>query len=285
MCLEEQLSYFSRRDSNLSEALRIHTATILAELSRRFERLEERNDTFRAQLDNVASIAQRTLCEVGAQVPSSNKKAIPVLSMGELDQLTVDSLCLLQGALLFDSPGAPDIGRLRTMRIWIGSPGTTSAQATYVPPDPASVPELLTKLLLEWNSEYPELKTKSNEEKVSAIARFHHAFLKIHPFADGNGRVARYLLTIQSGILLGERRRVAIEDRAPYLSALAKADDGEFAELEALITQAIYGQEFIPGSPCQMSGQPCPSCRTGTMDTSEEANGVQCNKCHLFIPA
>lgn len=44
---------------------------------------------------------------------------------------------------------------------------------------------------------------------------------------------------------------------------------------------------FIPGSPCQMSGQPCPSqkCADGVMDVDPSESGVICNKCGLFIGA
>lgn len=42
---------------------------------------------------------------------------------------------------------------------------------------------------------------------------------------------------------------------------------------------------FIGGSPCQMSGQPCPACPDGMMDIDPTQTGVQCNKCGLVVPA
>jgi hypothetical protein len=45
-------------------------------------------------------------------------------------------------------------------------------------------------------------------------------------------------------------------------------------------------KEFEGGSPCQMSGQYCPSCGLGIMTNSiENADGVECNICGLFIPS
>ncbi len=44
--------------------------------------------------------------------------------------------------------------------------------------------------------------------------------------------------------------------------------------------------EFIGGSPCQMSGQYCPSCKIGIMTNSSiNSDGVLCNICGLFIPS
>jgi len=42
---------------------------------------------------------------------------------------------------------------------------------------------------------------------------------------------------------------------------------------------------FIDGSPCQMSGQPCPACADGIMDVDPTQSGVKCNKCGIFIPS
>lgn len=45
-------------------------------------------------------------------------------------------------------------------------------------------------------------------------------------------------------------------------------------------------EEFLGGSPCQMSGQICPSCKIGIMSVSQSGGeGVECNICGLFIPS
>ncbi|MEW9571253.1 HNH endonuclease [Rhodanobacter sp. Si-c] len=54
------------------------------------------------------------------------------------------------------------------------------------------------------------------------------------------------------------------------------------------IASAVVNVEkppFVSGSPCQMSGQPCPGCDIGIMDIDESQCGVACNACGLFIPA
>ena len=62
-------------------------------------------------------------------------------------------------------------------------------------------------------------------------------------------------------------------------------DNGDYSALETIITQAIFGVEFIAGSPCQMSGQWCPGCKEGIMDVDSSGTGVKCGTCGLFIPA
>jgi len=67
----------------------------------------------------------------------------------------------------------------------------------------------------------------------------HWAIARIHPFEDGNGRVARLW---QDLILLRRRLTVAIirpQERDAYLDALSQADEGEFNPLGQLICQRV----------------------------------------------
>jgi cell filamentation protein, protein adenylyltransferase len=57
-------------------------------------------------------------------------------------------------------------------------------RVVYTPPLASEVPKLMRELL-EWTTS----KSEKNAVIVSAI--FHHQFITIHPFADGNGRIAR----------------------------------------------------------------------------------------------
>ena len=64
-------------------------------------------------------------------------------------------------------------------------------------------------------------------------AWLHHRFAQMHPFEDGNGRVARALTV--AVFLRGDYLVLVIRDeehRDPYLDALEAADDGD---LEALV--------------------------------------------------
>jgi hypothetical protein len=66
---------------------------------------------------------------------------------------------------------------------------------------------------------------------VAFAAKLHHDFVLIHPFDDGNGRVARLLVNcvlMRSGYL---PVIVRTEDKANYLTALHLADAGELSAL------------------------------------------------------
>lgn len=79
-------------------------------------------------------------------------------------------------------------GELRTSQNWIGSYGSTLATASFIPPPPQLVPQVLGELenFLHAHDELPPLVK---------IALAHAQFETIHPFLDGNGRVGRLLIT------------------------------------------------------------------------------------------
>ena len=58
----------------------------------------------------------------------------------------------------------------------------------HIPPEAARLPEFLARF-----SEAYAGFTKPNPESIAIIAASHHRFAWIHPFVDGNGRVARLL--------------------------------------------------------------------------------------------
>lgn len=68
-------------------------------------------------------------------------------------------------------------------------------------------------------------------------AWLHHRFTQIHPFQDGNGRVARALATlvfVKDGLF---PLIITADIRASYIEALEKADDGELGSLVSLFAE------------------------------------------------
>ena len=79
-------------------------------------------------------------------------------------------------------------GELRRSQNWIGPPGCSLNDATFVPP-PA---EEMKKALGEWEN---YLHSNPKESPLIQCAVMHYQFEAIHPFLDGNGRVGRLLIT------------------------------------------------------------------------------------------
>ncbi len=80
-------------------------------------------------------------------------------------------------------------GEFRRSQNWIGPPGSTLNEATYVPPP---VEEMQTALYafesyLHQESTYPPL---------IQLGFIHYQFEAIHPFLDGNGRIGRLLMVL-----------------------------------------------------------------------------------------
>ncbi|MBC8091078.1 MAG: Fic family protein [Pseudonocardia sp.] len=76
---------------------------------------------------------------------------------------------------------------------------------------------------------------------VHRAAWLHHAFISIHPFADGNGRVARALTLL---VLLQQHYAPLVVERTqrtPYIAALDKANGGDLRDLVLLFA----GMEIV----------------------------------------
>lgn len=79
---------------------------------------------------------------------------------------------------------AHDVGHIRARQNWIGPKNCTEKQAFFFPPPPQNLAPLLEQL-----NNYIDDKNEPLIQLGVAFAQF----LIIHPFMDGNGRVARLL--------------------------------------------------------------------------------------------
>lgn len=109
--------------------------------------------------------------------------------------------------------------------------GVRISGANFVPPNALKVDEFVSEMI-----------DFANDSEVDILIRsaiFHHRFVWIHPFFDGNGRTARLLLNL---ILMKSGFPPAIilkNDRKKYYDALNQANNQDYSKLVLLILQAV----------------------------------------------
>lgn len=105
--------------------------------------------------------------------------------------------------------------------------------------DPIEVPSLMQDLL-QWY--YVE---KNNLHPVILAAIFHHKYILIHPFDDGNGRIAR--LIINYIFIKNQLPPIVIKsrDKTNYLNALRIADTGDLQPfIDYISKQSIWSLQL-----------------------------------------
>jgi Fic family protein len=104
--------------------------------------------------------------------------------------------------------------------------------ASHVPTNPGDVPEAMRQLAAWW--------AEGSGDAVLDAAVVHAWLTHIHPFDDGNGRMARLLANMalnQAGfppLLI-----TAAQDRGIYLDALAASDEGDILPLYDLFARVL----------------------------------------------
>ena len=103
--------------------------------------------------------------------------------------------------------------------------------AVHIPPDYTKIPELMEKLILNyetWNKYHP----------IIQAALLHGELVKIHPFVDGNGRTSRLIMNLD---LMNHGYNPVIvkkENRLEYYEALDKAHTtGNYTDFVKLINK------------------------------------------------
>lgn len=117
-------------------------------------------------------------------------------------------------------------GRLRTSGLRISG-------ANFIPPNALKVSGLLDELIQFVVNNPLQL----NDIELATV--FHHKFVWIHPFFDGNGRTVRLVMNL---LLLKVGFTPAIilsTDRKKYYAALNSANNGNYFKLNLLMAQAL----------------------------------------------
>lgn len=133
-------------------------------------------------------------------------------------------------------------GEFRQSQNWIGPPGCSLNEASFVPPPVPEMQDALNQLekFLHADTDLPPLVQ---------LALIHYQFETIHPFLDGNGRIGRLLITLflcERGILTKpllylsaffERHR-----REYYERLLQVSQKGSWGQWIQFFLQAVVNQ-------------------------------------------
>jgi Fic family protein len=143
----------------------------------------------------------------------------------------------------YDSPAQTTDGLPTTKRITLGEYKTspnhvkTATGEIHYYATPEETPAKMEELM-EW---YNEVTRYNTIHPVVIAAFFHHKFVEIHPFDDGNGRMSRILMNL---ILMQYGYPpviVKLDDRTNYYSLLSRADNNENWPFVEYIAELLKG--------------------------------------------
>ena len=124
-------------------------------------------------------------------------------------------------------------GELRTIQNWIGPENCTIKDATFVPPPPGQVLNVLGDL---------EKFLNDNEQHIPVLIMTglaHAHFETIHPFLDGNGRIGRLLISF----LLYQRE--ILQKPVLYISHYFKENRQEYYDRLQAVRDKGHWEQWI----------------------------------------
>lgn len=105
-----------------------------------------------------------------------------------VERFELDDLLAIHRTLMERSETPHVGGEVRTEQNWIGGSSYNPCSASFVPPPPDHVNEILADLIAYMNGD--------DHSPLVQAAHVHAQFETIHPFADGNGRTGRALIHV-----------------------------------------------------------------------------------------
>ena len=148
-----------------------------------------------------------------------------IIKLSQNETFTEDDIKLLH-KLFYEKIDSAKAGKYRTSQVII-----TGSDVEL--PKPEELDEKMHEFILQ----LPKLKAELHPVEYAAMV--HIIFVNIHPFADGNGRVARLLMNLallQSGYNIVVIPPVV---RADYISALQKTNSGNNTEFINFISEMV----------------------------------------------
>lgn len=236
MSPEEQIGYFASRENVLEGVIAENTERIQA-LAAQIANLKEGQHHV-AHTINLIAKAHEIVVEP--------LRAFDPLAMGEitgdsaqdkaLADITPATILFAHRLVCFELPPR-QIGRFRQEEVFIQKATEAPDEPLLSPPGPVEVPALVAELCERWRDQYSYAITF--DLQLEAIAEFFHKFICIHPFLDGNGRVARSLLMQQCIEFFGHIDMSLFSRGVDYYAALQIADRGDIKPLQELVRRAV----------------------------------------------
>jgi len=193
-------------------------------------------DAARAQGDDVNDV---TAAEILANVDAMN---LAIRAVGPGEPITLDLLLDVHRRLMKPAGFGAAAGKVRDKQNWIGGSSYNPCSASFVPPPPGMLADLLEDLCAYCNTDAAPVVVQA------AVA--HAQFEAIHPFADGNGRVGRTLIH-----MVLRRRRLTTAITPPISLVLATMAKEYVAGLNSMCyvgeptsKKAIEGFNFWMGT-------------------------------------
>ena len=107
---------------------------------------------------------------------------------------------------------------------------------------PAQIPRLMVEFEKGLLHKYTPCRFKTLEEIIKALAIVHTELVLIHPFREGNGRVARMLATLmalQSGLPPLDFRNMIGKGKKDYIKAIQMGMDRNYQPMEKVFASVI----------------------------------------------
>jgi len=200
-------------------------------------------DVFQYEAEGKASEKSETEKDVREIL---NYREAVQAGMEDLRGKTIDTRFLLKlhAILLSSVRGAKkNPGAFRKTQVYIAPPGAPISRATFIPPPPDRVADLLK----EWQA----YLNGAEKDPIVQTGIAHYQFEAIHPFTDGNGRIGRLLipLSLYARHLLSHPALYVSaffeEHRSDYYACLHRVStEGAWEEWLRFFLRAVAGQSL-----------------------------------------
>lgn len=135
-------------------------------------------------------------------------------------------------------------------KIWLGDIYEWAGRYRQVKMDkdgfPFAYPEQIPKLMTEFEKgplrQFTPCLFKSREEVIKALAVVHTELVLIHPFREGNGRVARMLailMALQAGLPPLDFGGLTSRKKKEYIEAIHAGFQGNYKPMEKIFESVI----------------------------------------------